>query len=153
MTDTYCMLLLSVNSLCVFIMPQSMFYSRVFWETLRNPDGRGFSRKFLTRMQITAKYDWPEILYILHLKVPSGLMGSAWEWYHWIGLGKRHQPLQVFDFLILILNSEPHHTKMHLILLLVGIMGWWSQTRLQKCGKVNNWSLDYGLWEEYSKNL
>jgi hypothetical protein len=48
-------------------------------------------------------------------------------------------------------RSEPLHTKMHLILLLVGVTGFmvtnrnlFRQTGLQKCGKVNNWSLDYG---------
>ena len=38
------------------------------------------------------------------LKVPSGQIGSASEWYYWIGI-KGHQPLYVFLFFyILILN-------------------------------------------------
>jgi hypothetical protein len=50
--------------------------------------------------------------------------------------GKGHEPLWVFDFLILILNfektvqsSEPLHTKVHLILLLVGITGCMATNR------------------------
>ncbi len=39
------------------------------------------------------------------LKVTSGQIGSAWEWYHWIYRPwKGHQPLKVFDFLISVLN-------------------------------------------------
>jgi hypothetical protein len=46
------------------------------------------------------------------LKVPSGQIGSAWEWHHWIGLEKDincvtlryDQLLYVFDFLISLLN-------------------------------------------------
>ncbi len=37
------------------------------------------------------------------LKVPSGQIGSAWEWYHWIGLEKDINRY-MFDFFILILN-------------------------------------------------
>ncbi len=46
---------------------------------------------------------------------------------------------------------------MHLVLLPVGIAGCmvtnrnlFRQTGLQKCGKVNNWSLDCGLWVQNS---
>ncbi len=48
------------------------------------------------------------VLFILEwsgLKVLSGQSGSAWEWYHWIGLKKdTNRYTYVFDFLILILN-------------------------------------------------
>jgi hypothetical protein len=36
-------------------------------------------------------------------KVPSGLIWSAWEWYHWIGLEK---DINRYRFLILNLNLE-----------------------------------------------
>ncbi len=98
-----------------------------------------------------------------YLKVPSGQIGSAWEWYHWIGLEKDINRYTVFwffnfdlEFLKRLQSSGPLHTKIHIILLLVGITGCmvtnrnlFRQTGLQKCGKVNNWSLYYGLWEEY----
>ncbi len=64
------------------------------------------------------------------IKVPSGQIGSAWEWYHWISLKKdiNRYMFLIFNFdleyLRRVQSSEPLHTKMHLIiLLLVGIMG------------------------------
>ncbi len=57
--------------------------------------------------------------YFSWLKVPSGQIGSAWEWYHWIGL-KKSSTATDFDFLILIFeylkklqSSEPLQTKMN----------------------------------------
>ncbi len=53
------------------------------------------------------------------LKVPSGQIGSAWEWYHWIGLDKdinRYRFLFfIFDleYLIRVQNSEPLHSKLN----------------------------------------
>ncbi len=56
------------------------------------------------------------------LKVPSGQIGSAWEWYNWIGLEK-----DIFKFWSWIFENTSKfwaaNTKMHLILLLVGITG------------------------------
>ncbi len=56
-------------------------------------------------------------------------------------------------------SSEPLHTKMPLIFLLIrhtGCMGTnrdlFRRTVLQKCWKVNNCPLDYGSWVEYLKN-
>ncbi len=54
-----------------------------------------------------------------HLKVLSGQIRSAWEWYLWIGLDKdinRFWFLNVYlEFLKIIKSSEPLHTKIHLI--------------------------------------
>ncbi len=53
------------------------------------------------------------------LKVPSGQIGSVWEWYHWIGLEKdinRYRFLFfIFDlgYLIRVQSSEPLHAKMN----------------------------------------
>jgi hypothetical protein len=71
---------------------------------------------------------------------------------------KGHQPLWDFDFdfdlefLKKLQSSELLHTKMPLIILLVGIMGCmctnrnlFRQAGLQKCGKISNCSWDYGL--------
>jgi len=52
---------------------------RALWELasyMRVPFRRGES------------YTQPRRLQKLNLKVPSGQIGSAWEWYHWIGLEK-----------------------------------------------------------------
>ncbi len=38
------------------------------------------------------------------LKIPSGHIRSAWEWYHLVGLGKDMNHYKFFDFIILILN-------------------------------------------------
>jgi hypothetical protein len=38
------------------------------------------------------------------LKVPSAQIGSAWEWYHWIGREKDLNRYRFFYFLFLILN-------------------------------------------------
>jgi hypothetical protein len=77
---------------------------------------------------------------------------------HWKGLEKESTATGFlffnFDlaFLEKLQSSEPLHRKKHQILLLVGITGCmvtnrnlFHQTGLQKCRKVNNWSLDYGL--------
>ncbi len=57
----------------------------------------------------------------LHLKVPSGQTGSAWEWYHWRGLKKVFSPTDFwflifsFEYLKRLQSSESLHTKMPLI--------------------------------------
>ncbi len=75
---------------------------------------------------------------------------------------KGQQPLQVFSFEYLkrLQSSELLHTKMPLIILLVGSTGCmgtncdlFHQTVLQKCGRVNNCSWDYGLLVEYLKKI
>ncbi len=38
------------------------------------------------------------------LKVPSGQIGSTWEWYHWIGLERDINLYRFFNFLISFLN-------------------------------------------------
>ncbi len=65
-----------------------------------------------------------------------------------------------FKYLKKLWSAEPPHTKMPLIILLIRHTvcmytnrNLFRQTGLQKCGKVNNCSLDYGLWEEYLKKL
>jgi hypothetical protein len=35
---------------------------------------------------------------IKYLKVPSGQIGSTWEWYHWIGLEKDINRFWFFNF-------------------------------------------------------
>jgi hypothetical protein len=94
-----------------------------------------------------------------NLKVLSGQIGSSLR----VEPLDRHlkglQPLLVFNFLISVFeyfkrlqSSEPLHTKMPLIILLVGITGCMGTNRhlfcrtvLQKCGRINNCSWDYGL--------
>jgi hypothetical protein len=63
-----------------------------------------------------------------------------------------------FEYLKRLQKSGPLHTKMHLILLLVGITGCmgtyrdlFRRTVLQKCGRLNTCSWDYGLGVEYLK--
>jgi hypothetical protein len=62
-----------------------------------------------------------------------------------------------FEYLKRLQNSDPLHTKMHLILLLVGITGCMGTHRnlfrrivLQKCGRFNNCSWDCGLYVKNS---
>ncbi len=61
------------------------------------------------------------------LKVPSGQIGSAWEWYQWIGLEKDINRCRffIFDFsseyLKQLQSSEPLRAKRPLILLLVRV--------------------------------
>ncbi len=75
---------------------------------------------------------WPPSFFCYHLplKVPSGQIESASEWYHWKGLEKdinRYRFLIFlhfgFEYLKRLQSSEPLHTKMHLILLLIGRTG------------------------------
>ncbi len=55
----------------------------------------------------------------LSLKVPSGQIGSTWEWYHWIGLEKdiNHYSFWFFNFHLEYLkrlqSSEPLHAKLN----------------------------------------
>ena len=92
------------------------------------------------------------------LKVPSGQIGSAWEWYHWKALLK---DINRYMFLILIFDleylkqlqsSEPLHAKRPLILLLVRLTACmcssrdlFRQTVFHKCGRGINCSLGCGL--------
>ncbi len=48
-------------------------------------------------------------LIFFFLKVPSGQIRSAWEWFHWIGHEKdiNHYTVGFFIFLFSTLNSEP----------------------------------------------
>ncbi len=79
------------------------------------------------------------IFYFYTVKVPSGQIRSAWEWYHWIGQEKGINHYRFLIFL-LTLNSEPLHTKIHLIILLLRQAGFmctnhnlFIQTGPQKC--------------------
>ncbi len=53
--------------------------------------------------------------------IPSSQIGSAWEWYHWIGLEKDINHYRIFVFLfwswilymIRVQSSEPLHAKMN----------------------------------------
>ncbi len=66
-------------------------------------------------------YALASILHILLqlLKVPSDQIGSAWEWYHWIGLEKdiNHYRFFIFifyfEYLIRLPSSAPLHTKIN----------------------------------------
>ncbi len=88
--------------------------------------------------------------FFCYLKVPSGQIGSSWDWYHWIGLEKdinRYRFLIFFskisfEYLKRLQSSEPLHTKMTLIILFVGITGCmgtnrnlFRQTVLQNAGE------------------
>jgi hypothetical protein len=92
------------------------------------------------------------------LKEPSSQIGSAWEWYDWIVLEKDINSYRFsifFKFYLEIFkrlqSSEPLHTKIHLILLLVGITGCMATNRNLF---PPNWSpkmresqqLSFGLW-------
>ncbi len=51
--------------------------------------------------QVAAEYHW--FLCVNDLKVPSGQIGSAWEWYYWIGLQK---DINRYRFWLLIFDLE-----------------------------------------------
>jgi hypothetical protein len=44
--------------------------------------------------------------FLVTLKVPSGRIGSAWEWYHWIGLEKWIQPPTCLDHSLNVLKPR-----------------------------------------------
>jgi hypothetical protein len=48
----------------------------------------------------------PVLWFFQDLKVPSGQIGFAWEWYHWIGLTKFINRYRFFIFFIFILIYE-----------------------------------------------
>ncbi len=68
------------------------------------------------------------------LQVPCGQIGSAWEWYHWIGLKKvlNGYRFLIFNFSLQFLerhqSSEPLYTKMSLTSCLLGSRFVWAQT-------------------------
>jgi hypothetical protein len=78
----------------------------------------------------------------LMLKVPSGQIRSALEWYHWIGLEKdinRYRFL-IFDleYLIRVQSSEPLHAKMNPTSSLFGLRFACAQTAIfsaEPCSK------------------
>ncbi len=82
------------------------------------------------------------------LKVPSGQIGSTWEWYHWIGIEKN---INRYRFIIFYLSlkyfkrlqsSEPLHAKINPTSCLFGsflpigwlTFIWWKSTALQYLG-------------------
>ncbi len=110
----------------------------------------------------------------LGLKVPSGQIGSTWEWYHCIGLEKNINRYWFFNFTLEYLkrlqSSEPLHAKMnptscclfdhslHRILstywlanppkccsILVWIAGCWNSLLMSRNPK-NNWCLSLHFW-------
>ncbi len=101
-----------------------------------------------------------------NLKVPSGQIGSSWEWNHWIGIEKDINRYRFsifyfsFEYLKRFQSPEQLHTKMPLVILLVGITGcmgtncdFFRCAVLQKSGRVNNCSWDYSLWVKKTNNL
>jgi hypothetical protein len=93
------------------------------------------------------------------LKVLSGQIGSAWEWYHWrIGLDKDINRYKFFifffdlEYLIRVRSSKPLHAKMNPNSCLFGSPFALLKPRsfLQKCGRDINCSLDYGSWVKNS---
>ncbi len=75
------------------------------------------------------------------LKVPSGQIGSGWEWYHCIG-HKKDTNCYMFlifnfdlEYLRRVQSSEPLHTKMPLIILLVGITGCMAEPCSKNAGE------------------
>jgi hypothetical protein len=99
-----------------------------------------------------------------HLQVPSSQNGSAWEWYHWIGLEKE---INCYRFLILYFSSWifdksskfwAASCKNESNLLLVWIMVCMCSNRnlfrrsvLKKYRREINSSLDYSSWLPQSK--
>ncbi len=60
---------------------------------------------------------WNEVFNFL--KVQSGQIGSAWEWFHWIGLKRTSTAIGFlffifyFKYLIRVQSSEPLHAKIN----------------------------------------
>ncbi len=91
-----------------------------------------------------AKYFFPVI------GIPSGQIGSAWEWYHWIGLKKSSTTIGFwffnfsYEFLKKLWSSEPLHSKINPTSCLFG--SWFvylgtnrnlfHRTVIQKCLKL-----------------
>jgi len=88
------------------------------------------------------------------LKVPSGQIESAWEWYHWIGLKKSSSAIG-FWFLIWVMNflkklwsCNPLHSKMNSTSCLFGSRFVWAQTATfsaESCSK-NARKSTFVLW-------
>ncbi len=118
------------------------------------PDARG---KWRRCQQWEGIRIWT-VQWISVLKVPSGQIGSAWEWYHWIGLEK---DINRYSFLKIIFDLEyfiwAASCKNDSNLLLVWITvcmcsnnNLFHRTVLQKCGRDIKCSLDYGSWVKNS---
>ncbi len=91
-------------------------------------------RPYFRETDVTYYY-FPEKVYLRYsmlysvlrstLQVPSGRIKSAWEWYHWISLEKDINRNGFFSFnfnleyLKRLQSSEPLHTKIHIILLIL----------------------------------
>ncbi len=90
------------------------------------------------------------------LKIPSGQIGSAWEWYHWIGL-KKSSTAKGFWFWIFEKTSKfwaaSNKTESNLLLVWITVCMRTNRDLFpaKPCSKnagVYNCSLDYGLWVE-----
>ncbi len=88
------------------------------------------------------------------LKVPSGQIESAWEWYHWIGLQKDIDRYRFFifyfwsEYLIKVQSSELLHAKMNPTSYLFGSRFACAQTAIfsaEPCSK-NSGETSIVLW-------
>jgi hypothetical protein len=98
------------------------------------------------------------------LKVPSGQIGSAWEWYYGIGLEKDINRFRflIFDFWSWIFDkcskfwADSCKNESNLLLVWIRVCMFsnrdlFRRTVLQKCGRYINCSLDYSSWVKNSK--
>ncbi len=122
--------------------------------------GNGHKNTSVPLKNILRQLFWP-----LNLKVPSGQIGSAWEWWHRIGLYKviNGYRFLIFSLYFLIFEkteklwAASYKNESNLLLVRIKVcMGTnrdlFRRTVLHKCGRVNSCFLDYHLWIEYLKN-
>ncbi len=119
----------SFSILFSFLLPCTSIFQRSSigpvktWWHVRRSDGRLFSNHVCAFCRvvrgITNTLSLLQLQISLGLKVPLVQIGSAWEWYRWIGLEKKINCCRVFifyfllEYLIRVQSSEPFHAKMN----------------------------------------
>jgi hypothetical protein len=140
----------------------------IFWER-RSGVTQKCRLSWLTNSALVFEHRWGAMLrglsqwiQLWRFKGTVGQIGSAWEWYHWIGLEKDINCYRFLffifglDYLIRVRSSESLHAKMNPTSYLFGSRFACAQTAIfsaelhQKCGRYINYSVDCGLWVKNS---